>query len=263
MLDVHPVHGAIHGWRDFLLHIVIIAIGLGLAISAQQGVEYLEHRHQVTELRHALAQERAENRKTLAQQNRAWHWGVAELQNNLLVLRYLQQHPGTPQEQLPGMLLWHTSALTFTTAVWDAARENGVLALMPRAELEQYSDLYSALEREWQMAFAATQAVLEAERYNLSDADPSHLSPAQLAAETDLILGALEKQWLLGTGMRNLVDAFPDFPAPVTQAELAQLRHAPDEQTLRRLASARALTMERLRAAGYHGADAAEAPPKP
>lgn len=263
MLDVHPVHGAIHGWRDFLIHIVIIAIGLGLAISAQQLVEYLHHRHQIADTRHALAQERAENRATLAQQTRAWHWGVAELENNLLVLRYLQQHPGTPQEQLPGVLLWHTSALSITTAAWDAARENGVAALMPREELERYSDLYATLDREWQMALAATIAVLDAERYDLSDADPSHLSPVQIAAETDLILTALDKHWVLGTEMRNLVAAFPDFPATVTPAELAQLRHVPDEETRKRLLPARALTLERLRAAGYRDPDTVEPPPRP
>jgi hypothetical protein len=261
MLDVHPVHGAIHGWRDFLLHILIIAIGLGLAISAQQAVEYLHHRHQVADVRRALAQERAENRRTLARQTRAWHWAIAELENNLQVLRYLRQHPGTPQEQLPGVLIWHTSALTFTTAVWDAARENGVAALMPREELEGYSDLYKALDREWQMAIAATMAVLDAERYNLSDADPAHLSPAQIDAEIELLLTALDKHWLVGTEMRNLVDYFPDFPPSVTDGELAQLRHAADEETLKKLGPARALTMQRLRAAGYDGADAAAAPP--
>lgn len=263
MLDVHPVHGAIHSWRDFCIHIVIIAIGLGLAISAQQLVEYLHHRHQVADTRHALAQERAENRATLALQTRAWHWGVAELKNNLLVLRYLQQHPGTAQEQLPGVLLWHSSALSITTAAWDAARENGVAALMPREELERYSDLYATLDREWQMALAATMAVLEAERYDLSDSDPSHLSPAQIAAEVDLILAALEKQWLLGTEMLNLVDAFPDFPATITPAELAQLRHVPDEATLARLRPARTLTLERMKAAGYRDPAAAEPPPHP
>ena len=262
MLDVHPVHGAIHGWRDFCIHIVIIAIGLGLAISAQQVVEYLHHRHQVADMRRALAQEREENRHTLEQQTRAWHWAIAELENNLMVLHYLEQHPGTPQEQLPGVLVWHTSALTFSTAAWDASRENGVAALMPREELEGYTDLYATLDREWQMAVAATLAILDAERYNLSDADPSHMSPAQIAAEIDLILAALDKHWVVGTEMNNLVDIFPDFPATVTPAELARLRHAPDEEMQKRLAAPRALTMERLKAAGYGAADAvAPAPP--
>jgi hypothetical protein len=249
MLDVHPVHGAVRSWRDFLVHIVIIAIGLGLAISAQQSVEYLHHRHQLAETRRALAQERAENRGTLAGQTRAWYREVAELQNNLLVLQYLQQHPGTAQQMLPGVLLWNAQALAFSTAVWDAARESGTLALMPREEIERYSALYSTLDREWEMAVAATMAILEAERYNLLDADPSQLNAEQIAAEIDLVLVALEKHWVLGTEMRNLAGDFPDFPATVTSADLARLRHSPDEETLKRLGPAYALTMERLKAA--------------
>jgi hypothetical protein len=51
--------------------------------------------------------------------------------------------------------------------------------------------------------------------------------------------------------LRNLVDAFPDFPATVTRDELHRVRHEPDAQTKELLAPARALTMQRLKAAGY------------
>jgi hypothetical protein len=250
MLDVPPVHGAITGWRDFFIHIVIVAIGLGLAISLQQTVEYLHHRHQVAETRRALLQEREENRHTLAAQTRAWRRDVAKLENNLLVFRYLQEHPGTPQEKLPGVLLWQADARSFSTAVWDAAHQSGVIALMPREEIERYSDLYDSLNREWDVAYQAVVAVLEAERYNLNDSDPSHLSPEQISTEIDLLLAALEKQWLMGSEMENLVASHPDFPPTVTHAELERLRHSPDELTRKRLAAAQALTAERLGAAG-------------
>jgi hypothetical protein len=250
MLEVHPhpLHGAIT-WRDFFIHIVIVAIGLGLAISLQQLVEYLHHRHQVGETRRALAQERAENRRTLGEQTRAWRQVVAELQNNLLVFDYLRQHPGTPQESLPGVLLWHVSELSFKRAAWDAARQSGVIALMPREEIERYSELYEYLSTEWEMAYQAVLSVIEAERYDLVDSDPSHLAPAQIAAEIDLIQAALGKQWLQASSMVNLVEDFPDFPATVSRAELARLRHGPDEQTRKLLAPARAQTLERLKAA--------------
>jgi hypothetical protein len=250
MLEVHPVHGAVRSWRDFLVHIFMIAIGLGLALTLQQTVEYFHHRHQVAETRRALLQEREVNRRTFAAQTRAWHLMVAELQNNLLVFDYLRQHPGTPQERLPGTLLWYASALTFSTAVWDAAHQSGVIALMPPAEIERNSDLYESLDREWDTADQAVIALLGAERYNLSDADPSHMSPEEVGREVDLLLVALEKQWLLGTQMKNLQESFQDFPATVTQTELRQLRHRPDEETQKRLGPAQALSLERLKAAG-------------
>jgi hypothetical protein len=263
MLDVHPVHATISGWRDFFIHIVIVFIGLGLAISLQQTVEYLHHRHQVAETRRALLQERAENRRTFAAQTRAWHRTVAELQNNLLVFQYLQQHPGTPQEKLPGVLLWDVSEPAFSTAVWDAARESGVIALMPREEIEGYNDLYNALNREWENGYQAALVLVEAQRYNLTDADPSHLSPAQVSSEIERIQAALERQWMQGAQMTNVVDEFADFPPTVTRAELHQLRHAPDEQTVTLLGPAHAQTSERMKAAGFVEPNAPHAPQPP
>jgi hypothetical protein len=51
--------------------------------------------------------------------------------------------------------------------------------------------------------------------------------------------------------LRNLVQAFPDFPATVTSEELHQIRHPRDQPTTELLGAARALTMERMKAAGY------------
>jgi hypothetical protein len=253
MLDVHPIHGAhgvVSGWRDFLIHIVIVAIGLGLALSLQQSVEYLHHRHQLAETRRALRQEREDNRRAFATQTDAWRYQVAELENNLLVIEDLRQHPRTPHEKLPGVPRWWGRAMTFTTPGWNAAQQAGAIALMSRQEIEPYSDLYGSLAREWDAAVEAVIALLAAERSNLLDGDPSHLTPEKVDAEVDLLLAALEKEWLLGSEMVNLVEARTDFPATVTRAELHRLRHWADEETLERLAPAEALTTERLKAAG-------------
>jgi hypothetical protein len=58
-------------------------------------------------------------------------------------------------------------------------------------------------------------------------------------------------QYLRGSLLQNLVEAFPDFPATVTRDELDQIRHAPDRRTTDLLGAARALTMERMKAGGY------------
>jgi hypothetical protein len=178
-------------------------------------------------------------------------WGTAELQNNLLVFQYLQQHPGTPQEMLPGILLWETNNNQFDSAVWDAAQRSGVIALFPREEIEANSSLYFFLQKVNDIQYEAARALIEAERYNLSDADPSHIDPGQIATEIELTQAALTAQFLRGNLLLNPVRAFPDFPATVTPGELHQIRRPPDLPTTELLSSARALTMERLRAAGY------------
>jgi hypothetical protein len=49
MLDVHAPHETIHTWKDFLIHLTTIVIGLLIAVGLEQTVEYFHHRHQVAE----------------------------------------------------------------------------------------------------------------------------------------------------------------------------------------------------------------------
>jgi hypothetical protein len=251
MLDVHPIHAPVHGWRDFFIHIATIVVGLCIAVGIQQTVEFAHNRYQLRELREALRLERQEAYETLNRETKFWRWTIAELQNNLMIFEYLKQHPGIPQEKLPGVLIWFTSSDNFKSAVWDAAHQSGAIALLPREEIENDSMLYWHFTLQNQMQLEAALAIVTAERYNISDADPSHLSPAQIAAEIDLTQAALTAQILRGSVLRNLVENSPDFPATISREEENRVRNQPDPQTKELLAPARALTMERLKAAGY------------
>jgi hypothetical protein len=46
MLDVHAPHESIHAWKGFFIHIATIVIGLLIAISLEQTVEFFHHREQ-------------------------------------------------------------------------------------------------------------------------------------------------------------------------------------------------------------------------
>jgi len=63
MLDVHPPHEAAHTWKDFLIHIATIVIGLLIAIGLEQTVEAIHHHREVSEAREALSAEIGDNRK--------------------------------------------------------------------------------------------------------------------------------------------------------------------------------------------------------
>jgi hypothetical protein len=51
MLDVHAPHQTVHTWKDFLVHIAAIAIGLLLALALEKLAEYIHERRQLTEAR--------------------------------------------------------------------------------------------------------------------------------------------------------------------------------------------------------------------
>ena len=48
MLDVHAPHQTIHTWKDFLIHIAAIAIGLLLALGLEKVAEYVHEHYQLT-----------------------------------------------------------------------------------------------------------------------------------------------------------------------------------------------------------------------
>src|SRR3984957_2622278 len=45
MLDVHAPHEAVHTWKDFLIHIATIVIGLLITVALGQTVEVAQHHH--------------------------------------------------------------------------------------------------------------------------------------------------------------------------------------------------------------------------
>lgn len=251
MLDVHPPHAAAHTWRDFFIHIATIVVGLCIAVCLEQTVEFVHHRNEVAEAREALRLERAENQARFDKLGGFWRWETAALQNNLLVLQYLRQHPGAPQQTLPGVLYWGHRGLSHVHSAWDGAQSTGVAALMPGDEVARTAELYRALDDVGAANSDGWLAISEARRYALVDADPSHLSPAQVSEEISLTRDALSKHLLFGVALQNLRATFPDFPPTVTLEELAQVLHAPDAHTQELLAHADALTKERLKAAGW------------
>jgi len=46
MIDVHAPHGGVHTWKDFWIHLGTITLGLLIAISLEQSVEWMHHLHQ-------------------------------------------------------------------------------------------------------------------------------------------------------------------------------------------------------------------------
>jgi type II secretory pathway pseudopilin PulG len=180
MLDVHPPHSPTHTWRDFLIHIATIVIGLLIAIGLEQTVEAIHHHREVSETREALKAEIGDNRKAFEQEARNWRWETTELQNNLDALEYLRQHPGTPDEKLPGVLFWAHSGVHFSHAAWDAAQSAGVSSLMPREEITEMEAYYRRIE-----AIAAADrntwaAINDASRVEFSVSRLSTLTSAQI-----------------------------------------------------------------------------------
>jgi hypothetical protein len=227
MLDVHPPHHAATTWRDFFIHIITIVIGLLIAISLEQTVEYFHHRHQVAEAREALRIEREININRFAIATAEFRRFAPILQSDLNVLVYVHDHPGAKFTQLPARFNWYTITIPFNDSAWKTAQQSGVLQYMPRAEVQRYSQLYDRLTR---LAFrlqSERDALFRARGFTVRDADPTHLSPAELAHQLDLMTDVVLMHGTSGGEQRNINRLYPDFaPAPSTD-ELYQVLHSP------------------------------------
>jgi hypothetical protein len=245
MLDVHPAHHAASTWREFFIHIATIVLGLLIAVSLEQLIEYLRHLRQVAETREVLRKEREEDRLGIAYTTAGFRLQAAELQNNLLILKYAKQHPGTPEEKLPGVMTWHYHMRNATRSGWLAAQQTGVTALMPRVEVARDEVLYD----EFAHIDAAFDAFLKsrtnATRYMQGDPDITHMTPSQLEDELVLLEDAMQANRSLGQRLINLHSFAPDFDT-ISQDELNATGPATADAEKARLTAAKALTDARL-----------------
>ncbi len=214
MLDVHPPHHAANSWRDFFVHIATIVLGLLIAIGLEQAVEYIHHRHQVADTRDALREEKQENIRRFHQNVEKHIMTMAYLHNNLRIFEYLRDHPGTPQEKLPGILYWPIFSEPPQEAAWDTAERTEVLSLMPRAEVSEIAATYKSLEYAWQSYQPVIDLLKHSTAYYADRPDISTFSPSEVTAEIDLIKQTFADEAAYGDTL-SLQGRQPEFgPVP-------------------------------------------------
>jgi hypothetical protein len=222
MLEVHPPEHAAHTWRDFLIHIVTIVIGLLIAIGLEQSVEYLHHREQINQAREALDLELRQN-ILIAQENaillRREH---ARYSGNLAALRFIKTHPHTELTDLPAPIQWGANEEPFHVAAWKSIRGGPIAALLPTAELQTNEILYATIDKIQTAHATLFDRVSHASQYRFITSDPRELSPAQLDAEIEATLELLTEHYQASVYLQNLCDndAALGFKPCLTAAEV-------------------------------------------
>lgn len=226
MLDVHPPHQPAHSWRDFLIHIATIVIGLLIAIGLEQSVEWVHHRNELRETRRALALERRRNVVTSVSRTREYRREQGKLQTDLAIFEYLKKHPGAPASEWPGKLSWTNLSVGFDDAAWQLAVKTNVTQYMSHAELLNMTELYGRTNGADDSGHLFIVKARGAGIFAVREPDPSKLSPEQIDHEIDLLTDALYELWVDGTVLINLSERYPDFSSP-TRAEIEAMRRLP------------------------------------
>jgi hypothetical protein len=141
-MEVHPPMGAIHGWRDFFVHLTIITVGLLIALGLEGMVEWGQHKRLVHRAEADLRLELQTNRVALERDTKVLDDADRLADKDLRVLLAYRAHR-PPGEELRFYWEWDNLG----SAAWDTARDTGAIALMNYEKARQYSEIYALQSR--------------------------------------------------------------------------------------------------------------------
>jgi hypothetical protein len=141
VLEVHPPHEPVHGWRDFLVHLFTITIGLLIALSLEGCVEWQHHRHLVHEAEASLQTEIKANAKELQGALKDVRREQALLREDVAVMTKIIANPKVPNHDTM-TIDFHIRS--FDDVSWKTAQSTGALSYMPYDRAQEYSDIYGS-----------------------------------------------------------------------------------------------------------------------
>jgi hypothetical protein len=198
MLEVHPIHLKIKGFKDFLLHLLTITIGLLIALGLEGVVEWRHHRLLVDEAEAGLHNEITQNWHSIRYLRKAILSQQNELDADLKSLERMRTHRNAPQEHLSVTF----KLQSFDDVRWKTAQTTGAFTLMPYEDAKKYSDIYEIQSQFYVVEQQAVDDALYAESLVVAQRDNQDLTPAQMDAATQSV-GMIQMRLLL---LSSLVD---------------------------------------------------------
>jgi hypothetical protein len=208
MQEVHAPHRSIHTWKDFLVHIAAIALGLLMALCLEKMVEYVHHRHQSEIIESQM--------RTVFQSN--LETDAATLRKLGVLRSYLIQLQGAISDRLQGQALPsappldHQRLSAFVIlpglAPYDAAKANGTVAWLSVNQIRIYNrvafarELQSAVRDRWFLGLAALEEFQEQfvdstgtleVGGSVRTPDLAKLTPAQLAEYLKVVSALIKR----------------------------------------------------------------------
>ncbi|HEY4009777.1 MAG TPA: hypothetical protein VGM11_06475 [Acidobacteriaceae bacterium] len=135
-MELHPLEG-VHSWKQFLVHMGIVVVGILIAIGLEQTVEDIHHREQRQQLRADLREDirsNVEKEEFDLKRGAVMRGYLLELRNAVDAQRKGQRTAALPGR--PDVALVHP-----LMAAWAAAKESGEVALLPASEIRLYDRL--------------------------------------------------------------------------------------------------------------------------
>ena len=211
VLDVHPPHEPVHGWRDFFIHLATITIGLLIALGLEGSVEWMHHRHLVHEAQASLRNEIASNESNISGVLASIQKQESTLKQDVIVLDQRIEHP---KEENHASMSIEFRLVGFDDVSWKTAQSTGAVTYMPYGLVQEYSEIYG-LQQE--LYDAQKQGVRDASIAVGRFANKDAIGPGARVAEDQLTKQQIEviqgQLFFVESLIKGLDDSYKKFLA--------------------------------------------------
>ena len=195
MLDVHAPHKPMHQFREILIHLVTITIGLLIATQIESCVEWRHHVHLAAEARASLRTEIEGNLKSMKDSLPVLRQDEKAVTESLNFLdQVLQHNPKAARKAAPRDATLSASChmVGLSDTAWKTAQDTGALGYMPYEEAGYYAVFYRTQNELAVLSDLAQQDAFAiagiSRRYHLGDEDVLPVDQAgQLAEKLQLM----------------------------------------------------------------------------
>lgn len=141
-MDVHAPHDPIHSWKDFLLHLVIITVGLLIAVGIEGLVEQHREHKLVREARETMREEIRGNTDSMNDAVAKLDLEDKAIAKNIDILTKLVRNPKDKEAQ-DASISADFSVTGLKDTAWKTAQATGALTFMPYGEAQRYASVYN------------------------------------------------------------------------------------------------------------------------
>lgn len=183
MHEVHAPHQSVHTWKDFLVHIAAITIGLLMALGLEAAVAWFHHRHQAHQAFELLIQEVDRNRIALLNDMRSIELAERNHHAALAVLRRLRSGNLNPDDHL----IWIRNFNPLGSSAWKIVHESGAAAYLPYVLMARYGEIYDtqqSINDSERSAYAELQRAISVLNTETEDQSRDQNDRIQREAET-------------------------------------------------------------------------------
>jgi hypothetical protein len=142
-MEVHPPHEPVHSWREALIHIGLMTIGLFIALMLEGLVEYMHHKHLVHEARENIRRELQANDKAAKDDVQNLQDNTKRVQAGIDTLHFMRHHPQAKNQKIEFTMSYEG----LSDAAYRTARDTGALGYMSYDEVQRYAGLYAFQEQ--------------------------------------------------------------------------------------------------------------------